>query len=214
MHELPPMEHMRRGTVVDVHHSILPETARLRPDPAKLIAAAHPVVGLDGVSVLAPVDMVLHSMTHLFHNEELSHGLRDLCDPDLLLRHFGERPGFWDEITQRARELDLARPLFYGLHCASRILETPVPAEAIRQASRAAPRAPLRSLMTMLWRRTLRSPHASAKLSFTDTALFMLYVRAHWLRMPPGLLARHLAIKSWQRLQPRSEKAPAHGDKM
>ena len=38
MHEIPPMEHVRRGNVIDVHHAILPETAALRPDPAKLRA--------------------------------------------------------------------------------------------------------------------------------------------------------------------------------
>ncbi len=26
MHELPPMEHVHRGTTIDVHHTILPET--------------------------------------------------------------------------------------------------------------------------------------------------------------------------------------------
>ena len=27
MHELPPLQHMRRSSVIDVHHAILPETA-------------------------------------------------------------------------------------------------------------------------------------------------------------------------------------------
>jgi len=30
MHEIPPMTHIRRQTVLDLHHNILPETARLR----------------------------------------------------------------------------------------------------------------------------------------------------------------------------------------
>jgi hypothetical protein len=32
-------------------------------------------------------------------------------------------------------------------------------------------------------------------------ARWVLYVRSHWLRMPLHLLARHLAIKSFQRVQ-------------
>ena len=34
MHELPPMQHTLRGSVIDVHHTILPRTSRLpyRPD--------------------------------------------------------------------------------------------------------------------------------------------------------------------------------------
>jgi hypothetical protein len=42
MHELPPMQHMRRGSAIDVHHAILPQTAARRPDPARLRAAARP----------------------------------------------------------------------------------------------------------------------------------------------------------------------------
>ena len=71
MHELPPMQHIRRMTVIDVHHAILPETAALRPDPDKLRSAALPIDGNQNLMVLAPVDMVLHSATHLFHDGEL-----------------------------------------------------------------------------------------------------------------------------------------------
>jgi len=205
MHELPPMEHIRRRTVVDVHHTILPETARLKPDASKLIAASRPIPGLDGVRVLAPVDMVLHSMTHLLHNEELSHGLRDLSDLDLLLRHFGQASGFWEELVERAREMDHARPLHYGLRCAYRILGTPVPERTLAEAAHAAPGGPLSPMMDALWWRALGSQHATAAPPLTGAALFVLYVRAHWMRMPPMLLARHLAIKAWKRTWPEPD---------
>jgi len=39
-HELPPLRHERRRSVVDVHHTILPLTGRVHPDPEKLLAAA------------------------------------------------------------------------------------------------------------------------------------------------------------------------------
>ena len=45
MHELPPMLHVTRETVLDVHHAILPMTARLKPDSAKLLQASQPVAG-------------------------------------------------------------------------------------------------------------------------------------------------------------------------
>ena len=43
MHELPPLKHNTRGTVLDVHHAILPVTARLKPDSRKLLAASRPI---------------------------------------------------------------------------------------------------------------------------------------------------------------------------
>ncbi|HEY5799197.1 MAG TPA: nucleotidyltransferase family protein, partial [Burkholderiaceae bacterium] len=73
MHELPPMQHLKRQTVIDVHHAILPETARLRPEPYKLLASTVPLT--EGVRVFAPADMVLHSAVHLFHEGEYHHGL-------------------------------------------------------------------------------------------------------------------------------------------
>ena len=88
MHELPPLEHIHRHTVLDVHHALVPRTARRGRLPSSL-QAARPIAGMPSLHVLQPADMLLHGMTHLFHNEELSHGLRDLSDSDLLLREFG-----------------------------------------------------------------------------------------------------------------------------
>lgn len=206
MHELPPMEHVHRKTTIDVHHTILPETARLRPSAARLLQAAMPLPGHSGLHVLAPVDMVLHSMTHLFMNDDMSHALRDLSDLDLLLRHFGGEESFWPSLVPRAIELDLVRPLFYGLRYTHRLLRTPVPATVSAALAGLAPPAPLRPLMDWIWIRALRSPHRSAHVFGRDQALFALYVRGHWLRMPPRLLAHHLATKALRRheRQPRS----------
>jgi hypothetical protein len=66
MHEIPPMQHLQRASTIDVHHAILPLTARARPDPARLRAASVALEG--GVRVLAPADMVIHSATHLFYD--------------------------------------------------------------------------------------------------------------------------------------------------
>ena len=200
MHELPPLQHARRQTVLDVHHNILPLTVRQAPDATLLLAAARPVDGINGAQVLAPVDMVLHSMCHLFHNDDLSHGLRDLTDLDLLLRHFSTDPGFWTALADRSVPLGLQRVLYHGLTSTAALLGTPVPAIALAAAQRHAPSAPVAALMRALWRRGLRSPHRSARLRGDAAALFALYLRAHWLRMPPMLLARHLAIKAGMRL--------------
>ena len=53
MHELPPLRHINRQTLLDVHHAILPLTARLKPDSAKLLAAAQ--VGRWRASIARPL---------------------------------------------------------------------------------------------------------------------------------------------------------------
>ena len=88
MHELPPMTHFKRGTVIDVHHAILPLTTKSHPSTEKILQAVVPVPNHAGLMMLAPVDMVLHSASHLFHEGEFEQGLRGLLDIDQLLGEF------------------------------------------------------------------------------------------------------------------------------
>jgi hypothetical protein len=204
MHELPPLVHIRRQSALDVHHTISPMTSRWRTDGAALLALALPLAQQPGWAILAPADMVLHSMVHLLMNEALSHGLRDLADIDQLLRHFGADPAFWPELTERARSLGLLRALYYGLRSAADILGTPVP-KAAMAAARSASNRWTGGLWLAAWRHALRSPHPTAASAWTTVALFALYVRGTWIRMPPLLLARHLWTKAW-RLHERPPK--------
>ncbi len=194
MHELPPLVHLRRQTALDVHHAIAPETARLRPDPARVLESARPIPGKPGLFTLDPPGMVLHSMLHLNVNDDLSHTLRDLSDLDLLLRHFGTGEGFWAALRQRATDWGLNAVLDHAVHWLARLLGTPVPAEV---AASAHPPGPL---ARALWSQAMRTPHRSTASPWTGPAQGLLYLRAHGMRMPPVLLARHLAVKAWMRL--------------
>ena len=140
MHEIPPLRHRERGTEIDIHHRLLPRTSRLSSDPAPLFAAARPL-GDPRLHVLAPADMVLHSLVHLFLEGDPDEGLRlrDLVDVQDLLCYFGQAPGFWAALMLRARELGFERPLFYGLHHAQRLFATPVPPEVLQEIEEAAP---------------------------------------------------------------------------
>lgn len=196
MHELPPMQHVKRTSSIDVHHAILPLTARARPDSGLLRDAAVAAGDDPALQVLAPADMVLHSATHLFYGE-FDNSLRDLLDIHRLLHAFGSRRGFWRELETRAASLDLGRPLYYALRYAVRLLDTPVPAETLRASEAWAPKPALLALMDALMVRGLMPRHLSCRLPGTGVALFALYVRSNWLRMPPVLLARHLFHKAF-----------------
>jgi hypothetical protein len=199
MHELPPMMHRRRGTLLDVHHSILPLTSRYPLDPRPLYRASV-AVGVDpGLRVLAPADMVLHSATHLFCDGEFDHALRDLADLDDLLRHFGADEAFWPHLAARAQALGLARPLYYAVEQGRRLLGMQVPAVLDEALRAAAPGAVTRRLMGALLERAMPPEHASCDRPFSGVARELLYVRGHYLRMPLHLLAPHLLRKSWRR---------------
>ncbi len=197
MHELPPLHHVVRESTLDVHHNILPATARRPPDAALLLADAVETT-IPGIFVLAPPDMVLHSACHLFHEGELDNGLRDLVDLDGLLRHFGGTPDFWDRLETRAGALHLERPLRYALRMCELMLGTPFPRPLLD--NHAPWPADFRErMLEQLYLRGLRPNHPLAGDRWTPLARWLLYVRGHWLRMPPHLLAAHLSRKAWLR---------------
>jgi len=204
MHEIPPLTHEQRGSSLDVHHTILPPSARIKVNTAALFEDTRELPGLPGVRVLAPVTMVLHSATHLFHEGELEKGLRDLFDLDALLRDFGRDPAFWAGLTSRAQALGLGRPLFLALRYTTRWLGTPVPDEVMKAAAAVTPF--YQPLLDACYDLALMPSHPSCDRALTGTARLALYVRSHWLRMPTGLLLRHLARKAWMRAQPQPDE--------
>lgn len=197
MHELPPLRHMQRSSTLDVHHNILPLTARHPPDAQLLLDAAIPAAALAGVFVLAPADMVLHSACHLFHEGELDNGLRDLADLDRLLREFGSQTDFWTQLHARAADLHLKGPLRYALRMCALLLETPLP--VVARMDPPWPANGAERVLEALYRRGLRPNHPDAGDRWTPWARAILYLRGHGLRMPPHLLTAHLLRKAWRR---------------
>lgn len=206
-HEIPALHNARRDTTLDVHHNILPPTAGPNIDAALLLQDKLEIS--PGVYTLSYRDMVIHSATHLFQEGEFHHGLRDVWDLDRMLRDFPARdPDFWDELVVRARRLELETPLYHGLNYAQQLFETPIPRAVMAQAQN-----PLRKLrkplMDFLYLRAFRPDHPETRLPLTGLALYMLYVRSHYLRMPLHLLVPHLVRKAWMRREKRTKSANA-----
>ncbi|MCB1874746.1 MAG: nucleotidyltransferase family protein [Chromatiales bacterium] len=199
MHELPPLRHPGRAAVVDVHHTILPPTSRLKPDPKQLFAQAKPLKE-HGLAVLGPADMVLHNVVHLFFDGDLQRGLRQLLDLDGMLQHFADADDFWPTLAPRAQALGLARPLHYGLRYCRRWLATPIPEKVIEDVARVgAPPTPVGLLMDILVNAMFHPRLPGERSPAKNAAQFALYVRSHWLRMPPSLLFPHLGRKLLRR---------------
>ena len=193
-HEIPPLQHPERDTPLDIHHTIVPLTSRFHPDAAALLAASVPLAD-PRLRVLGPADMVLHSGVHLF-NDEVGAPLRDLFDLHDLLCHFGARPGFWNELLVRSRLHGLQRPLYYVLRHTERQLGTPIPPEVRQAAAASGPGLLLDVLMDWIFDRRFRVQSPGGPRAGIVLASWLHFMRAHWLRMPPGLLIRHLTVKA------------------
>jgi len=179
MHELPPLIHRDRDRMIDVHHTILPLTARIRPDAAALIESSVPLA--NGLRVLAPDDMIVHAAAHLFADGDLAGGLRNLWDIHCLLEEFGV-----DSLTARAQHHGLWSAVWRAARLANDLFGTTIPA-SWQVWDSGDPLVRRRLLARDDWGRPSRPV---TRLGF--------YIRSHWLRMPPAMLARHLWIK-WRR---------------
>lgn len=172
MHELPPLIHRTRDRMIDVHHTILPPTARPKPDAAALIADSVPLD--NGLRVLSPADMLVHAAAHLFADGDLAGGLRNLWDVHRLVEEFGT-----NGLDVRARQHGLASEMARALRLAAALYGEGSRIGIVDQIYLH------RLLARDGWGRATRPV---VRLGF--------YIRSHWLRMPPGLLARHLWTKS------------------
>lgn len=174
MHELPPMIHVERDKMIDVHHTILPLTARPTPDAEALIADAQHIG--DGLYILSPEDRVIHAVAHMLADGDLQGGLRNLWDIHCLLS--GADP---NRLHQRA--------LHHGL------------APHVDQATRLAAFLYGEGSRLTLWDRIVIVRLLARDGWGRETRkllVFAFFVRSHWLRMPPLMLARHLWTK-WRK---------------
>ena len=199
MHELPPMQHLHRGTNLDVHHAILPLTARYKPDSRLLIDAARGARGLSAVDVLSPSDMFLHAAAHLFCEGEYENALRNLLDLHDLLKEFsGTGQLSVLEVVNRSVDLDLTVILALAARYLERIfgLET---ATQIGDALKARGQGGRNSgWLDWIFNAVFLGFHPSGQPPFLALARQSLYLRGHYLRMPLGLLTTHLVRKAWR----------------
>ncbi len=205
MHEVPPLRHRNREVEVDLHHNLAPPVSRIKIDAARLWEAAVTTTDPYGltVQVLSPEDMLLHNAIHLFMNDELRGGLRDVMDFRDLFEHFqAQDPDFERRLAARADGLGCGRPLYYAVTTAQRLAGLQVPADLQREVERHAPARPVAVAMHWLIEQALAPP----RLGLTRSALArqMLFIRSHWVRMPLPMLARHLWHKTFKKTRPPS----------
>ena len=210
MHEIPPLVHVQRSTVIDVHHTITPPTSRFKVDATKLFERIEPAGTNENFFILGPQDMVLHSAVHLFQEGEFAHGLRDLLDLNDLLIHFGHDPEFWPLLFARATEIGLGEPLFHALHHVGRLFDTSVPVNLIETQKSMRPPWANRTAMSALLSLALRPDHPSCDVRFSKLARLLLYIRSHYLRMPPQLVIPHILRKAYMQRFPKSEATVAN----
>lgn len=186
-HEIPPMTHLHRGTSIDLHHSLVMPSCRVKVDSARMIADAIPVSADGFWWRLRDEDMVLHAASHLLLNSEFDRGLRDLSDIDLLYRHFSAiSTDFPERLISRARDVGLEPIIAQALWLAAKRFNTPLPAQLPAVKS---------GLFFRLLARAASTRHPETRPRGQKAADLALMLREMYLRLPNKLLAVHLSHK-------------------
>jgi len=197
MHEIQPMIHNERLTVIDLHHSILPLTNRSHFAADKLETVYSKNMN---VATLSPVDMFIHCSLHLFTEGEFSHPLRDLTDLSMLFSVIlGDN--VQEKIESRASELDILNYIDLALVFCAPYCQTAIDTRSNNQ--RLNNSFIQRFFIMPAFRTIFDSPSVTNTSSSFKLSSFILYVRGHLLRMPLRLLIPHLIKKAVMRKDQR-----------
>jgi hypothetical protein len=193
MHEVPPMEHVRRHTVVDLHHAINPPVSRIHIDPRKLFEGIQEISR--GIFVLHPTDRVIHCGLHLLQEGEPKKLLRDLYDLNFLIAEHSGIVAGKERLRERARELGVGRLFDVASSAACAIFGA--------QHDEALVTGWLSACVARAARET--DGRSTVEGSFARTAVLAY---SHWIKMPLHLLLPHLIRKTYLRMRP-GQSTPA-----
>jgi hypothetical protein len=189
-HEIPPLRHGKRGTIVDVHHNIVPIISGRHLDADKF--ATNIVTTEDGFQVLSFPAMTLHSLIHLFFNEEVKKGYRDLIDLHTLITTNNTQE-FWLDLIALAKETGFGLELFLACRYTQKILKTEIPDFVQDEIKQFCPRNI--AFLDFIYEKTLKPNHPSCRAMLFAFAEYAVLIRGHFQKMPLHILVYHLLCK-------------------
>ncbi|MFC3051184.1 nucleotidyltransferase family protein [Kordiimonas pumila] len=187
MHELPPLRHTKRRTILDVHHCLLPKTARVKIRSELFFDTIKPFANT-GLYTFDELDTFIHSAIHSFADGSFDTPARSVLELWYLLQDIPETKD--EALWHRAQATGAEKPVSYALWAVGAFLDEERANALLTRSS-----VKLSVLVRWCFRQKLEKP---------DQAYFaklVLYIRSHYMRMPMGKLVGHLAVKLFRRLK-------------
>jgi hypothetical protein len=188
-HEIPPMQQASRGTIADIHHNLLPPISGRAPDIKTFIREPHQTE--DGLYTLSQHAMILHSIVHLFFNEDFKNGFRDLSDLNIMFSEIDQQSDFWSNIYQLAIDSSFENELFYAVRYCQIINGTVFPGYFVANISKFSPTKMRLVISDFIFINVLRPTHPSLSNLKTQIANLFAVTRGHFLKMPLHILMAH-----------------------
>lgn len=188
MHELPPMTHVRRQTVVDLHHAIVPVISKFSFPADLLLQDAVEIA--PNVYVLSPTDRIIHCAIHALIEGESTKILRELYDLFLLLGQHAPSSLQVSHVLGRARQLGIEQLVGPPIEAAKQVFSS----DTLHSDG-----------MVKQWLIDVATVGAADSSLRTRLARIGLLSYSHWIKMPMHRLIPHLIRKSIKEYFPPRE---------
>ncbi|GAA0857943.1 nucleotidyltransferase family protein [Aliiglaciecola litoralis] len=197
-HEIPPLIHINRSTVVDMHHNLYPPISGRAVDIACFISSREKTQS--GCFVLDPASTVMHSIIHMFANEDSSSWTRDLLDITLLVDEFQDS-GFWQQLIHLAKQTKFEFEFISCLHALAHYSAIEFPIEVANYMKQRNLTGSDRWLVENVIIPAIAPEHDHVVTKRIAFAKMMVYLRGHWIKMPAAILCKHFAVKTFLSLR-------------
>lgn len=189
-HEIPPLRNNARGTILDLHHNLVPVVSNRSPDIKVFfdeIATTE-----TGEQVLSAPARTLHSIIHLFFNEDVHNGFRDLTDIDLLIKQHGSE-AYWRKLNELAVQSGFDKELWLCKFTLKALLDTPLPDSECQSLGK--PTSQGLSWLGKIYAKALMPNHPATNTKKQLIALNLVFLRGHFGKMPMYVLIYHSVHK-------------------
>ncbi len=190
-HEIPPLTHGVRGTVLDLHHNLVPIISGRMVDTEILFR--YTKKHSHGIETLTEPAMFVHSSIHLFFNEDFKYAYRDFFD--LYLMSKGKSSAFWIEVINISKALNFKSEVDKAIRYLSLCFELKLPPETISLFDKKLFVFEL-SFKDKVFISGLSPKHYLSTDFFGTISAWLLMLRGHFLKMPLPILFYHLTVKS------------------
>lgn len=189
MHELPPMKHVRRQSIVDIHHAIIPVVSKYSFPTEWLIKEAVEIA--PGLFVLSPTDRIVHCAIHALIEGESGKLLRELYDLSALIKQHAGQTSDRLRVLDRARQLGLERLVVPPVEAAGALFGPQSDTTNARRAN---------------WLIDAAMGGKAGTGIRVRKARLALLAFSHQIKMPIGLLITHLIRKTLKALASSENK--------
>ncbi|WP_448565089.1 nucleotidyltransferase family protein [Thalassotalea ganghwensis] len=204
MHEIPPLTHQTRGSTIDLHHNLLPLTARYSFDESDIKNAVN-----EENKSLSPVELTLHCIVHLMMESEFIKGFRDLTDIHLLILEYSDiEEDFLLRLIARSKQVGVEVLVLFTLELLSQHFNLVLTSDVKHQLNGIKINPMKKKFMIAVFSKALLTPIRLDNSLSNLSCHFILYIRGHYLRMPMRLLLPHLLKKALSRSHDDEERQP------